>query len=75
MSVAPPAGSFAGVPVTVSTDDPPYFHTDMTREYDMLEQVFGWGEAEFNEVNENAVEAAFCDDATKTKLREILNGA
>ena len=65
----------AGVPVTVSTDDPPYFHTDMTREYDMLEQVFGWGEAEFSEVNENAVEAAFCDDATKTKLQAILNGA
>lgn len=65
----------AGVPVTVSTDDPPYFHTDMTREYDMLEQVFGWGEAEFSEVNENAVVAAFCDAATKTNLRRILNGA
>jgi adenosine deaminase len=64
----------AGVPVTISTDDPPYFHTDMTNEYDMLEQVFGWGGAEFAQVNENAVTAAFCDAATKAKLRAILNG-
>lgn len=65
----------AGVPVTVSTDDPPYFHTDMTREYDMLARVFGWGEADFSEVNENAVTAAFCDAGTKQKLHKILNGA
>ncbi len=65
----------AGVPVTISTDDPPYFQTDMTAEFDMLEQTFGWGAAEFAQANETAVNAAFCDAATKDKLRTTLNGA
>lgn len=58
----------AGVPVTVSTDDPPYFHTDMTREYRMLAQTFGWGIADFNEINKTAMNAAFCDDATRQDM-------
>lgn len=65
----------AGVPITVSTDDPPYFNTNMTKEYDMLEQTFGWGASEFSEVNQTAVNAAFCDAETKEKIRTKLNGA
>ncbi len=58
----------AGVPVTVSTDDPPYFHTDMVAEYDNLAETFGWGHAEFLEVNLVAANAAFCDEATRNIL-------
>lgn len=60
----------ASVSVTVSTDDPPFFHTDLTREYDMLAGTFGWGAAEFCVINENAIDAAFCDHETKSNLRE-----
>ncbi|OIP84906.1 MAG: adenosine deaminase, partial [Rhodobacterales bacterium CG2_30_65_12] len=49
----------AGVKVTVSTDDPPFFHTDMVREYDELGTAFGWTEADFAELNKVALEAAF----------------
>lgn len=62
----------AGVKVTVSTDDPPFFHTDMTHEYTMLNQTFGWGAAEFSTINRTAVEAAFCDEPTKAKIIEKL---
>lgn len=62
----------AGVRVTVSTDDPPFFHTNMTREYDRLAQAFGWAEAEFTQMNLWAVDAAFCNDSTKTRLRKEL---
>jgi adenosine deaminase len=62
-----------GVKVTVSTDDPPFFHTTMTREYEGLARVFGWDEADFNEITQNALEAAFCDDATRDKIRERLS--
>ena len=57
----------------MSTDDPPFFHANMTREYEGLEKAFGWGEEDFAEITETALAAAFCDDTTKTKLRERLN--
>ncbi|MCK0167115.1 adenosine deaminase [Jannaschia sp. S6380] len=58
----------AGVPITVSTDDPPFFHTTMRDEYDGLERAFGWGEDHFRVINQTAVRAAFCDDATRAAL-------
>ncbi len=62
----------AGVNVTVSTDDPPFFHTTMTEEYNMLEKTFGWGEEDFREVNRVALDAAFCDSATKERIAKRL---
>lgn len=62
----------AGVPVTISTDDPPYFHTDMSREYAMLDQTFGWGKTEFDAVNQIALAHAFCDDDTKAHIATRL---
>ncbi|WP_300519384.1 adenosine deaminase [Aliiroseovarius sp.] len=61
-----------GVKVTVSTDDPPFFRTTMTREYEDLERVFGWDAERFTQVNLVAAEAAFCDDETRAALRDRL---
>ncbi|QPH56116.1 adenosine deaminase [Pontivivens ytuae] len=58
----------SGVPVTVSTDDPPYFHTSMRKEYADLARVFGWTRAEFDAINRVALNAAFCDAATRARL-------
>lgn len=55
----------AGVRVTISTDDPPFFRTTLTREYDRLADVFGWSEVEFRAINRHAADAAFCDPATR----------
>jgi adenosine deaminase len=65
----------AGVKVTVSTDDPPFFHTDMTREYEELARAFGWDEADFAALNRVALEAAFCDDDTRARIAERLEAA
>ncbi|MEM7616725.1 MAG: adenosine deaminase, partial [Pseudomonadota bacterium] len=65
----------AGVPVTVSTDDPPYFHTDMRHEYRMLAQTFGWGADVFQSLNTTALDAAFCDADTRARLKAKLAGA
>lgn len=64
----------AGVKVTVSTDDPPFFHTNMTREFEALEHTFNWGQFDFTALNETALEAAFCDAKTKEKLWDRLRG-
>ena len=61
-----------GVKVTVSTDDPPFFHTTMTREYEELERAFGWGAADFHEISQTALAAAFCDEDTKAKIAKRL---
>lgn len=61
-----------GVKVTVSTDDPPFFHTTMRREYDQLADAFDWDEGVFREIAEVSLAAAFCDDPTRKKVAERL---
>ncbi|WP_194885486.1 adenosine deaminase [Paracoccus sp. NBH48] len=60
----------AGVRVTVSTDDPPFFHTTMRHEYDRLASTFGWGDTEFRQINQWAADAAFCDASTRDRLKK-----
>lgn len=62
-----------GVKVTVSTDDPPFFDTTMTREFDGLARTFGWGEEDFAEMNANALAAAFCDEETRAEIAKRLD--
>lgn len=61
-----------GVKVTVSTDDPPFFHTTMTNEYDRLAHHFGWEDEIFREVEQNALEAAFCSAETRAIIAKRL---
>lgn len=62
----------AGVNVTVSTDDPPFFNTTMRREYRDLAQTFGWDAGRLRAINQTALEAAFCDDATRARIAKRL---
>ena len=50
----------------------PFFGTTMTREFEGLERAFGWNEADFAELNRVALDAAFCDAATKAKIAKLL---
>lgn len=64
-----------GVKVTVSTDDPPFFHTTMAREYEMLHRAFDWDEGQFARLNRTALDAAFCDADTKARIAKLLEQA
>ena len=61
-----------GVKVTVSTDDPPFFHTTMAREFEMLHRAFDWDDGVFAKLNQTALDAAFCDTDTKTRIAKLL---
>lgn len=64
----------AGCRVTVSTDDPPFFRDTMTKEYESLAGAFGWGAADFAALARTALDAAFCEEATKAALARRLDG-
>ncbi|HSF65280.1 MAG TPA: adenosine deaminase [Paracoccaceae bacterium] len=61
-----------GVRVTVSTDDPPFFHTTMTREFEMLHEAFDWDDGQFARLNRTALDAAFCDADTRARILKTL---
>ncbi len=61
-----------GVKVTVSTDDPPFFHTTMRDEYVNLARTFRWDKDVFAELNDTAARAAFCDEDTRTRVLKRL---
>lgn len=68
-----PALRAAGVKVTLNADDPPFFHTTMGREYAIAADHFGCTAADLLAITRTAIDAAFCDEATKARLRERLS--
>ena len=62
----------AGVKTTISTDDPPFFHTTLGQEYRQLADTFGWTSKDFTALNRTAAEAAFCSAETRQSLLEKL---
>lgn len=61
-----------GVKVTVSTDDPPFFHTTMEREFEELHRAFDWDDGVFASLNRTALDAAFCDADTRARIAKLL---
>ncbi|KAA8613098.1 adenosine deaminase [Salipiger aestuarii] len=63
-----------GVKVTISTDDPPFFHTSMADEYEQLARTHGWDAARFAEIARTSADAAFCDEDTRAGILKRLDG-
>ena len=61
------------VPVTINTDDPSVFDTDMNREYQILASHYAFNEAEFRACNATAAQHSFIDDQQKQKYWTSLD--
>jgi adenosine deaminase len=67
-----PALRDAGIPVTLGSDDPPYFGASVGGEYAVAREHFGLGDAELVAITRNAVEASFAEPELRSKLLTLL---
>ena len=58
----------AGLFITVNSDDPPLFSTDLNREYEALVEHFGFDADELEQVSLNGLRASFLPEADKARL-------
>lgn len=74
--VAHPFGRLraAGVKVTLAVDDPPWFDTTIGAEYAEMARALNLCGADMKAITRTAIEAAFCDPATKARLLARLDG-
>ncbi|MTH97491.1 adenosine deaminase [Roseibium sp. RKSG952] len=64
-----------GVRITLNSDDPPFFRTTLGKEYSSVAETFGWSFEDQLDVTLTGIEAAFCDEATRQRLRVRLDSA
>jgi adenosine deaminase len=56
------------VPVTLNSDDPGVFNIDLTNEYQVLHDLHGFTEAEFDRINDTAAAASFISYKEKQRV-------
>jgi adenosine deaminase len=64
-----------GIPVTVNSDDPLPFFTDIEREYRLLVDEFGFDRNDLREITLIAARAAFLSEDEKRTLITLVDGA
>ena len=57
-----------GLLVTLNTDDPAMFHTSLTTEYELAQDVFGFTDEHVRELARNSIEASFVSSERKVEL-------
>lgn len=65
----------AGVTVTVNTDDPHMFGTDLDEEHRRLAATFGWGVTDLAALVRAGIDASLLDGATKRRLASEVDAA
>lgn len=62
----------AGIPLTLGSDDPPYFGASVGGEYAVAHEHFGLDDAELVAITRTAVEASFAEPELRSKLLTLL---
>jgi adenosine deaminase/aminodeoxyfutalosine deaminase len=61
----------AGVPVTLNTDDPEMFHTDLGREYQIAQDVLRFSDADLRILAQNSFRGSFLPPGRKAELLKL----
>lgn len=61
-----------GVKVSLNSDDPPFMSTTLAQEYALTQQAYHLTDHEMENITSMAIECAFVDETTKSKLREKM---
>ena len=64
-----------GLMVTINTDDPAMFRTTLTREYQLLQDHFGFTEEQLRELARNSFEASFLSAEKKLGFLNLFDAA
>ena len=59
--------------LSLSSDDPPHFKTNIEREYEYAHVEFGLDGGDLLALTKNALKAAFCDSGLKQELLTKLH--
>lgn len=60
----------AGLLLTLNSDDPPMFGTDLNHEYQVLVEYFNFSQPELENISLNAIQASFLGQEEKQKLAQ-----
>ena len=67
-----PALRAAGVPVTLGSDDPPYWDASIGGEYAVAAEQFGLDDEALREITRTALRAAFVEEEVRQRLLELV---
>lgn len=62
----------AGITVSLGSDDPPFFQTNLAKEYQLVQKHFQYNENQMNQFTHMAIESSFADEETKLKLKHQI---
>jgi aminodeoxyfutalosine deaminase len=64
-----------GLMVTLNTDDPAIFRTSLSREYQLVQENFGFSDEHLRELARNSFEAAFLPAEKKLEFLNLFDAA
>ena len=62
----------SGIKVSVNSDDPPMFGTDMNNEYTQLNKELGFSVHELHKIGLDSIETSFIHEEKKERLRNLF---
>lgn len=65
----------AGLKISLNSDDPPFFTTNLAREYAIVQEAYGYSDQAMNDITSMAIDCAFVDENTRQELHKKIDNA